>query len=166
MPKYVYIEYGDRAGYDRTAPSQRDAAHHHDAALLAKGALIGRAGAPVQVRNHDGAGVHATEGAYMRSDLSYRRIRRDRRCERRGGDRARVADAMRRGPWRSRDLAARRITRCGDGVRSGVIPELAGAAASRYLGELLDSPRPDGHQRGDGRPLSQSSVARAGSASS
>jgi hypothetical protein len=29
----------------------------------------GRAGDPVQVRNHDGAGVQATEGAFMRSDL-------------------------------------------------------------------------------------------------
>jgi hypothetical protein len=69
MPKYVYIEYGDQAGYDQTAPTQRDAAHRHDAALLAKGALIGRAGEPVQVRNYDGAGVHATEGAFMRADL-------------------------------------------------------------------------------------------------
>jgi hypothetical protein len=69
MPKYVYIEYGDQAGYDQTAPSHRDAAHHHDAALLAQGALIGRAGDPVQVRNHDGAGVQATGGAFMRSEL-------------------------------------------------------------------------------------------------
>ena len=69
MPKYVYIEYGDQAGYDQITPSQREAAHHHDAALVANGALIGRAGDPVQVRNHDGAGVHATEGAFMRSDL-------------------------------------------------------------------------------------------------
>jgi hypothetical protein len=69
MPKYVCIEYGDQAGYDRTAPSQRDAAHHHDADLVAKGALIGRAGEPIRVRNHDGAGVEATQGAFMRSDL-------------------------------------------------------------------------------------------------
>jgi len=40
MPKYLTIGYGDQAGYDQTAPAQRDAAHRHDAALLAKGALI------------------------------------------------------------------------------------------------------------------------------
>ena len=30
---------------------------------------MGIAGEPVQVRNHDGAGVRTTEGAFMRSDL-------------------------------------------------------------------------------------------------
>ena len=30
---------------------------------------MGRAGEPVQVRNHDGAGVDTSEGAFMRSDL-------------------------------------------------------------------------------------------------
>ena len=68
MPKYVIIGYGDQAGYERTAPSVRDAAHHHDAQLRADGALIGIAGEPVQVRNHDGA-ARMSEGAYMRSEL-------------------------------------------------------------------------------------------------
>ena len=69
MPKYVTIGYGDRAGYERTAPSVLDAAHHHDSQLQASGALIGVAGNPVQVRNHDGAGVRTSDGAFMRSDL-------------------------------------------------------------------------------------------------
>lgn len=69
MPMYVAIGYGDQAGYERTAPSVRDAAHRHDAQLQAGGALIGIAGNPVQVRNHGGAGVGTSDGAFMRSDL-------------------------------------------------------------------------------------------------
>jgi hypothetical protein len=30
MPKYVTIGYGDQAGYERTAPEVRAAAHAHD----------------------------------------------------------------------------------------------------------------------------------------
>ena len=69
MPKYLTIGYGDQAGYEQTARSVRDAAHHHDAQLRADGALVGVAGNPVQVRNHDGAGTQTTEGAYMRTAL-------------------------------------------------------------------------------------------------
>ena len=69
MPRFVTIGYGDRAGYDRTDPAVRDAAHRHDGRLLAEGALMGIAGEPVQVRNHDGAGVGTNEGPFMRSDL-------------------------------------------------------------------------------------------------
>jgi len=69
MPRYVTIGYGDQEGYERTAEPKREAAHRHDAALLAEGALIGVAGDPVQVRNHDDAGVRASEGAFLRSDL-------------------------------------------------------------------------------------------------
>ena len=68
-PKYITIGYGDQAGYERTAPSRREAAHRHDAQLQADGALMGSASHPVQVRNHDGAGVHTTEGPFMRADL-------------------------------------------------------------------------------------------------
>ena len=57
MPKFVTIGYGDRAGYEQTDPSVRDAAHEQDDRLQAAGALLGIAGDPVQVRNHDGAGV-------------------------------------------------------------------------------------------------------------
>ena len=60
MPKFVTIGYGNRAGYDQTDPSVRDAAHEQDARLQAAGALVGTAGNPVQVRNHDDAGVQTT----------------------------------------------------------------------------------------------------------
>jgi hypothetical protein len=69
MPWFVTIGYGDRAGYERTAPKVRDAAHDHDARLRADGALIGIAGSPVQVRNPDGTGVEAIPEPFMRSDL-------------------------------------------------------------------------------------------------
>jgi hypothetical protein len=69
MPKFVTIGYGDRAGYERTAPGVRDAAHDHDARLRADGALMGVAGTPVQVRNPDAAGIETIQEAFMRSDL-------------------------------------------------------------------------------------------------
>lgn len=69
MPRFVTIGYGDRAGYDRTAPAIRDAAHAQDGALLARGAAIGMAGSPVQVRNPDATGVQTTAGAFMSSAL-------------------------------------------------------------------------------------------------
>ena len=69
MPTFVTIGYGNRAGYDQTEASVRDAAHEHDAQLRADGAIMGIAGQPVQVRNHDGRGVDRTAGPYLRSDL-------------------------------------------------------------------------------------------------
>jgi hypothetical protein len=69
MPKFITIGYGDRAGYERTDSAVRDAAHVHDARLQADGALIGTAGAPVQVRNHDDTGVETVPGAFLRADL-------------------------------------------------------------------------------------------------
>jgi hypothetical protein len=66
---FITIGYGDRAGYEQTDPSVSEAAHAHDARLQADGVLMGIAGDPVQVSNHDGAGVRTTEGAFMRSDL-------------------------------------------------------------------------------------------------
>ncbi|KAA0968157.1 transcription initiation protein [Aureimonas fodinaquatilis] len=69
MPKFVTIGYGDQAGYDRTASTVRDAAHAQDQKLRAEGALIGIAGAPVQVRNHDAKGVDVVEGAFMTTSL-------------------------------------------------------------------------------------------------
>ncbi len=69
MPKFVTIGYGDRAGYDRTDAAVRDAAHQHDERLRAAGALMGIAGHPVQVRNHDAAGVVTSEGPFLRSEL-------------------------------------------------------------------------------------------------
>ena len=69
MATFITIGYGDRAGYEQTDPSVREAAHAHDARLQADGALMGVAGDPVQVRNRDGAGVRTTQGAFMRSGL-------------------------------------------------------------------------------------------------
>jgi hypothetical protein len=69
MATFITIGYGDRAGYEQTDPAVRDAAHAHDARLRANGALMGIAGDPVQVRNHDDAGVRKTPGAFMRTDL-------------------------------------------------------------------------------------------------
>src|SRR4029453_11435110 len=56
--------YGDRAGYEQTDPAVRDAAHAHDALLRVNGRLTGVAGDPVQVRNHDDAGVRTAAGAF------------------------------------------------------------------------------------------------------
>jgi hypothetical protein len=69
MAKFITIGYGDEAGYQRTAQPVRDAAHAHDARLRAEGALIGIAGAPVQVRNPDDSGVQRVQGPFLRSDL-------------------------------------------------------------------------------------------------
>ncbi len=69
MAKFVTIGYGDREGYDRTDAVVRDAAHAHDALLLRAGAVMGIAGAPVQVRNHDAAGVETEGGPFMGSSL-------------------------------------------------------------------------------------------------
>jgi hypothetical protein len=70
MPTFLTIGYGDSAGYERTAPELRDAAHAHDARLRDDGAVIGIAGPPVHVRNHDAAGVTTTDGPFMSSSLA------------------------------------------------------------------------------------------------
>jgi hypothetical protein len=69
MPKFVTIGYGDQAGYDKTAGTVRDAAHAQDQKLRSEGALIGIAGAPVQVRNHDAKCVDVVDGAFMTTTL-------------------------------------------------------------------------------------------------
>jgi hypothetical protein len=69
MPKFVTIGYGDEAGYRRTAAIVRDAAHAHDKTLVRSGALLGRAGAPVQVRNPNAEGVTIDNAAFMSSPL-------------------------------------------------------------------------------------------------
>jgi hypothetical protein len=66
---FITIGYGDSRGYEQTDPSVREAAHAHDAPLRADGALMGVAGNPVQVRNHDGEGARTTQGPFMRSDM-------------------------------------------------------------------------------------------------
>lgn len=69
MPKFITIGFGDQAGYDRTPQPVRDAAHEQDAKLRSEGALIGIAGAPVQVRNPDAAGLETRSGLFVSSDL-------------------------------------------------------------------------------------------------
>jgi hypothetical protein len=69
MPKFITIGYGDQAGYDRTPRTVRDAAHAQDARLVSEGALMGIAGAPVQVRNPDAAGLETADGPFMSSEL-------------------------------------------------------------------------------------------------
>ncbi len=69
MTMFVTIGYGDRDGYDRTADDVRDAAHAHDAHLQEHGVVMGIAGPPVQVRNHDGARVSTTAGPFMAAAL-------------------------------------------------------------------------------------------------
>jgi len=69
MAKFITIGYGDEAGYQRTPEAVRAAAHAQDARLMAEGALIGRAGAPVQVRNPDDSGVQVVQGPFLRSSL-------------------------------------------------------------------------------------------------
>ena len=69
MPKFVTIGYGDQAGYERTDPAVRDAAHAHDAQLRQDGVDMGVVGQPVQVRNHDGGKLTTEEGPFMSSAL-------------------------------------------------------------------------------------------------
>ena len=69
MPRFLTIGYGDEAGYARTAPAVRDAAHLQDAALRRAGAVIGRAGTPVQVRNPEGCAVETRQGAFLTAAL-------------------------------------------------------------------------------------------------
>lgn len=69
MPRFITIGYGESKGYEETDPAVRDAAHENDARLQRGGALLGIAGEPVQVRNHDGAAVRTQDGPFMHSDL-------------------------------------------------------------------------------------------------
>ena len=69
MPKFVTIGYGDAAGYRRLTPQLRDAAHANDDALRRRGALMGIAGSPVQVRNPGGQGAATRNGAFASSSL-------------------------------------------------------------------------------------------------
>ena len=68
MPKFVTIGYGERAGYDRT-PRPSAARPCRGRPPRAQGAVTGIAGAPVQVRNPEAAGVEVTGGALMTSEM-------------------------------------------------------------------------------------------------
>ena len=69
MPRFITIGYGDEAGYAATDDQVLAAAHRNDGRLVERGAVVGRAGDPVQVRNPDDAGAHLTPGPFLRSDL-------------------------------------------------------------------------------------------------
>jgi hypothetical protein len=69
MPKFITIGYGDREGYDRTPQALRDAAHAQEDQMRKAGALMGIAGTPVQVRNHEAQHVLTEQGPYMTSRL-------------------------------------------------------------------------------------------------
>ena len=69
MPKFITIGYGDQEGYDRTPETVRDAAHAQDEQLRRDGALMGVAGTPVQVRNHDAKKVVTESGPYLKAQL-------------------------------------------------------------------------------------------------
>jgi len=69
MPMFITIGYGDQDGYDSTPKPLRDAAHAQDEKIRNSGALMGIAGSPVQVRNHEAQHVQTEEGPYMDSKL-------------------------------------------------------------------------------------------------
>ncbi len=69
MPKFVTIGYGDEAGYQRTPPDVRAAAHAHDEELKRRGAIMGVAGVPVQVRNHEATELRIENGAFLSAPL-------------------------------------------------------------------------------------------------
>jgi hypothetical protein len=69
MSTFITIGYGDPADYKRMPRDIRDTAHAQDARLVADGALVGIAGAPVQVRNPNADGVETRGGPFMSSDL-------------------------------------------------------------------------------------------------
>lgn len=69
MPKFITIGYGSEQGYQQTDPNVRAKAHEHDEVLKQLGALLGIAGAPVQVRNADASGILLQEGAFMSAPL-------------------------------------------------------------------------------------------------
>lgn len=69
MATFITIGYGDESGYAGTRADLRDAAHGHDAWLVERGAIVGRAGTPIQVRNHEKGGICTTPGAYLGSEL-------------------------------------------------------------------------------------------------
>ncbi|OBH90550.1 YciI family protein [Mycobacterium sp. E2989] len=69
MPTFITIGYGEAAGYHQLSDDRKRAAHARDDELSAAGALVGRAGQPVQVRNPDGAGVRIEPGPFLRSAL-------------------------------------------------------------------------------------------------
>lgn len=69
MATFITIGYGDESGYSRLSDDCKRAAHARDDELRAGGALVGRAGTPVQVRNPERAGMRTEQGPFLRSAL-------------------------------------------------------------------------------------------------
>lgn len=69
MANFITIGYGDESGYETVRADVKDAAHAHDRWLVDRGALVGIAGAPIQVRNHENRGTRTDAGAYLKSDM-------------------------------------------------------------------------------------------------
>jgi hypothetical protein len=69
VAQFITIGYGDESGYARTRADLKDAAHAHDAWLVERGAIVGMAGTPIQVRNHENGGIRTDQGAYLGSEL-------------------------------------------------------------------------------------------------
>ncbi len=69
MATFITIGYGDQAGYDATREEVMQAAHAHDQRLRQCGAVMGIAGAPVQVRNCDDDGVSTVAAPFLKSEL-------------------------------------------------------------------------------------------------
>lgn len=63
MQKYLSVGFGFQAGSERSAPAIRDATRlQHDERMQARGAIIGIAGLPAQVRDHGRATMEIFEG--------------------------------------------------------------------------------------------------------
>jgi hypothetical protein len=69
MPKFITIGYADEASYNQTAKSILNAAHAADAERVRQGDVMGVAGRPVQVRNHDAANCEVTQGPFLSAGL-------------------------------------------------------------------------------------------------
>jgi hypothetical protein len=69
MATFVTIGYGTREGYDRADVAALEAAHANDAQLRRAGAVMGIAGAPVQVRNPNAKDVQVKDGPFMLTSL-------------------------------------------------------------------------------------------------
>jgi hypothetical protein len=108
MPRFVTIGYGDQAGYDRTPTAIRDAAHATDQELKAGGAIMGVAGAVVQVRNPEANGVETFDGPYANGALPVAGFSIIEAETLKDAIAMVSQSTMRRGAWRRRGLAADR----------------------------------------------------------
>ena len=69
MPMFITIGYGDEAGYKRTPADVRNTAHAADAEQQKRGAVMGMAKTPTQVRNPEAKGVETSGGPFMSAPM-------------------------------------------------------------------------------------------------